>query len=229
MLDAASALADREERVVRIRNLADYLHSRFHHALQIGRDFLVIDIGDIFEYHGVRNPAHLEAPGLLVAHQNRAIVEQIEIRSRKCVGMSCHRIESDGDVLPSGIWLDGQRDGMWNLPGDMQEYAGRRDVAAGIVQIAFSDKWSEGVHVVADCDGCGVVRLDTPRVLCGLRPFERMSRSVLRGEVHQILRVIHDAVEAGSPGRHLEILRVALEPVHAEDHVIVVRGRVFHG
>ena len=229
VLEPAAAGADNEERVMAVGELAHERGRGLDDSLEVARELGPVRCAEVVRGDGVGEAGGLESQDLLVADEDRAVVERIEVGRDESVGPSRDGVEPGRNALPVGVGEDGDGHRVLEAAGDVHEDAGRGDEAAVVAEVAVGDEAGEGVDIVARDDGGGLSGADAPDVLGGFLPGEGTAGAVHGLEVLDVLGVVHDPVVARRPGRHLEVLDLALEAVGAEDDVVVVGRRPLHG
>ena len=171
VLDAAVPAPHHEEGVVLVRDLADQLRGGRHHGLQVRHHFRPVDVGrHVLNRHVVRHALHLELQVLLVADQDRAIVQHVEIRRLKGVCFALYRFQPGRDLLPVRRQLDRHRHRLVQLPGEVHEHAGRRNVRAILAQVVIGRERRVPEYVVVQHDRGSILRHHPPRILRDLLP-----------------------------------------------------------
>ena len=221
-------VAHHQKRVVPVGDLADEPRGRLHDALQVGQHLFAIHRGShVLERDPVRYASHREAQCLLVAHEDRAVVQDVEIGRGKRV-RAAGGIEPRRDSRPAGRQLDGDGDGVLEPPRHVQKEPRRRDVGPVLAQEILCRERDCAVDIVAHQDHGRISGRHPPRVLRDLLPGQRTPGAILGAEVRNVLRVVADAVVARRPDRHFEVLDLALQALRAERDVEDVVGRLRH-
>ena len=199
-----------------VRHIADEPRGRFHHTLQVGCHLLTIHAGrHIFDDQRMRPARDEELQGFLVTHQHRAVVQHVEIRREKRVGLACHRIETGRNARPAWRQLEGRGYGMLDAFGEVQEQPGRRDEGARVVDVIAGDEGDRRLHIVVQDNRRGVAGRHAPVIPGNLLPGQVLPRAVFGAEVPHVFGIVQNTVEPWRPNRHFEILRLAAQAIAA--------------
>jgi hypothetical protein len=230
VLDAAVSAAHHEKRVVPIRDVADQLGSRCNHLLQVFQHLRPVHRGrHVFHRDIVRHPLDIEPQILLIADQDGAIVEYVEIRRGESIDLASHWLEAGGDLLPDRRQLNGDRHGMLRHPRHVDKDARRRKVGPVIAQIRIGREGSRSVDVVIEDDGRRISGRHPPGILADFLPRQRAPGAVGCAEVRQVAGIVANAVIPWGPDRHFEILKLAFQAIAAKGHVQRVDTGLRHG
>ena len=104
----------------------------------------------------MRNPPDLERQTLLIAEEDRTVVEDVEVRRDERIRLSFGRVEPGRDPAPASIGEDRDLHGMLEPAGDVHKDTGRANESPAVIEPTIGDHRGESIDVVAHDDMAAV-------------------------------------------------------------------------
>ena len=204
MLEAAAARTHVDEAVVVVGDLPHQARRRTHDPAEILPEAALLDALGRFDGKMIRVPFVLEIGGVVVAQEERAVIQAVEIVGLERVHQPLDGKESGGDLLPAAGEFETHAHRMLQVPVHVHERPGRGDEGDAALHAAGSDIPPVGIDPVGDLHPAVGGKGDDPAVHAAFLPSDRFSGGIGRGKIAQMLGEIQHLIVAGRPAGHVE-------------------------